>query len=99
MLVLPLIVDRFNNRVRGLQGWFTSRPGIVCDGLRLVKMGWVVGVPRCVICLPGQSQTGSQDQKLRRSLKSDAQRRRGWNGGRHDRWARVFSDESRIKTS
>lgn len=37
----------------------------MCDGLRLVKMVWFVSVPRWVICLPGQSQTGSQDQKLR----------------------------------
>lgn len=61
MLMLPLIVNRFNNRVCGLQDWFSSGPGIVCDGLRLVKMVWFVGVPRWVICLPGQSQTRSQD--------------------------------------
>lgn len=46
MLVLPLIVDGFNRRVCSLQDWFSIRPGIVCDGLRLVKMGCFMGVPR-----------------------------------------------------
>lgn len=41
MLVLPLTVDGFNRRVCKLARLVLKSSGIVCDGLRLVKMGFL----------------------------------------------------------
>lgn len=93
VLALPLIVGNFDDGVCRLQDWFSSRLGCVCAWLRLAKVGCCVGVSRWVICLPRQSQAGSQDQKLRRSPEEGAQRQTRRDGGRgHSRPGIVFSD-------
>lgn len=60
-LVSKLVAGHFDNRERVLQDWLSIRPGCVVPCYKLVKMGCFVGVPLWAICLPGQSQTGSQD--------------------------------------